>query len=69
MLIKLDNGNYVNTAFIEQIFKVGYWNIGSNQGEVTRITDADKDRIVKAMVEEQAVAEKRVTKNERQIQD
>lgn len=59
MLIKLDSGDYVNTAFVEEIFQAypRKWYLGMNHGESIQITEADRDRIIEAM-NEPTVADK-----------
>ena len=50
MLIKLDSGDYVNTAEIERIyFEKSYWNITDHTLSYS-ITDGDKNRIVASML-------------------
>lgn len=53
--VERENGNWINTDFIEEIFKLDtldihdtHWQAGMNHGEVTAITDADRVRILKA---------------------
>lgn len=50
--VELESGNWINTDFIESIFKVNpsgtAWEAGMNHGEATDITDADRVRILKA---------------------
>lgn len=49
--VELENGNWINTDFIESIFKVNpsgtAWNAGMNHGEAAEITDADRGQILK----------------------
>ena len=49
--VELENGNWINTDFIESIFKVNpsgtAWKVGLNHGEAADITDADRVRILK----------------------
>ncbi|ERL64022.1 hypothetical protein [Schleiferilactobacillus shenzhenensis] len=53
MLVRLKNGNYVNTAYVEFIFKTGdnQWILGLNASDqdTIHVSDADVDKIVKAM--------------------
>lgn len=48
---ELENGNWINTDFIESIFKVNpsgtAWEAGMNHGEAADITDADRAHILK----------------------
>ena len=50
--VELENGNWINTDFIESIFKVNpsgtAWRAVLNHGEAAEITDADRIRILKA---------------------
>ena len=49
--VELENGNWINTDFIESIFKVNpsgtAWKAGLNHGEAADITDADRGQILK----------------------
>ncbi|MFR0563750.1 hypothetical protein [Lacticaseibacillus paracasei] len=49
--VELENGNWINTDFIESIFKVNpsgtAWRAGLNHGEAAEITDADRAQILK----------------------
>ena len=49
--VELESGNWINTDFIESIFKANLsttvWEARLNHGEATDITDADRARILK----------------------
>ena len=52
-LIELENGNWINPDFIEEIYKINqldtHWQAGMNHGEAVDITDTDRVRIIKAV--------------------
>lgn len=51
--IELENGNWINPDFIEEIYKLNqldtHWQAGTNHGEAVDITDTDRVRIIKAV--------------------
>lgn len=57
-LIKLDSGDYVNTEFISNVYKGldNKWRFYV-VGELTEITEADRDRIVEEMTRPNSVAD------------
>lgn len=49
--VELENGEWINPAFIEEIYKRDphdtHWQAGMNHGEATAITDADRILVLK----------------------
>jgi len=51
--VELENGDWINPDFIEEIYKRDpldtHWQAGMNHGEATDITDADRVHILKTV--------------------